>query len=79
MPEAILYTTEKPDNAGGPVEGSRHTWKPVYAGGLIVSIREARQSGRPCDKYTVKNGSRCMSEALLKTIGKPDNAGGPLK
>ena len=54
MPEAILYTAGKPDNAGGPLQGSTYTWKPVYAGGLIVSIREGRQSGRPGDKHTVK-------------------------
>ena len=30
------------------------TWKPVYAGGLIVPIREGRQSGRPGDNYTVR-------------------------
>ena len=28
--------------------------RPVYTGGLIVCIREARQSGRPGDKYTVR-------------------------
>ena len=49
-----MYTTGKPDNAGGPLERFTYTWKPVYAGGLIVTIREARQSGRPGDKYTVK-------------------------
>ena len=54
MPEAVLYTTGKPGNAGGPLERSTCTWKPVYAGGLIECIREARQSGRPGDKYTVK-------------------------
>ena len=45
-----MYTTGKPDNAGGPLERSTYTWKPVYAGGLIVCTREARQSGRPRDK-----------------------------
>ena len=54
MPEAVLYTTGKPGNAGGPLEGSTYTRKPVYAGGLSVTIREARRSGRPGDKYTVK-------------------------
>ena len=49
-----MYTTGKPDNAGGPLQGSTYTWKPVYAGDLIVCIREARQSGRPGDKYTVR-------------------------
>ena len=54
MPDAIWYISGKPDNAGGPLQGSTYTWKPVYAGGLIVSIREGRQSGRPGDKHTVK-------------------------
>ena len=54
MPEAVLYTTGKPDDAGGPPLGSIYTWKPVYAGGLTVCIWEARQSGRPGDKYTVR-------------------------
>ena len=54
MPEAILCTPAKPDNAGGPLPGSIYTWKPVCAGGLIVCIWEARQSGRPGDKYTVR-------------------------
>ena len=49
-----MYTIGKPDNAGGPLERFTYTWKPVYVGGLIVSIREARQSGRPGDKYTVR-------------------------
>ena len=54
MPDAIWYISGKPDNAGGPLQGSTYTWKPVYAGGLIVPIREGRQSGRPGDKHTVK-------------------------
>ena len=54
MPEAILHTTGKPEQAGGPVEASTCTWKPVCAGGLIVGRREARQSGRPGDEDTVR-------------------------
>ena len=76
-PEAILYITGRPGNARGPLEGSTYTRKPVYAGGLSVTRREARRSGRPGDKYTVKSmeagpgrrpyciqlGSRTMREA----------------
>ena len=65
IPEALLYTNGKPDDAGGPVESSTMTGRPVYAGGPTVSIREARQSGRPCDKSTV-----------IKW--KPVHAGGPI-
>ena len=79
MPEAVLYTTGKPDDAGGPPLGSIYTWKPVYAGGHIVCTREARQSGRPGDKIHSKiHGRRCMPEAMWYTTGRPDNAGGPL-
>ena len=49
-----IVISEKPDNAGGPLSGSTYTWKPVCAGGLIVCIWEARQSGRPGDKYKVR-------------------------
>ena len=38
MPEAMLSTGGKPDNAGGPMHGSTQTWRPVYAGGLIVCM-----------------------------------------
>ena len=54
MQEAILCTTGKLGNAGRPVQESRSTWKPVCAGDLVVCRREARQSGRPCDQYTVR-------------------------
>ena len=54
MPEALLYISGKPDNAGGPLEISTYTWKVVYAGGLNVCIREARHSWRPGDQYTVR-------------------------
>ena len=40
-----------------------------------MCIREARQSGRPSDKYTVIHGSRCMPQAIVCTNGKP-RAGG---
>ena len=53
MPEAVLYTTGKPGNAGGPLERCTYTWKPVYAGDLSAILREALHSGRPRDKYTV--------------------------
>ena len=46
--------SEEPDNAGGPLDGCTYTWKPVHAGGLSVCIWEARQSGRPGDKYNVR-------------------------
>ena len=75
--EAVLYTTGKPDNAGGPLEGSTWTWKAVKAGGHIVCTREARLSGRPGDKnklgcteaglcrrpYCIQLGSPTMREA----------------
>ena len=66
MTQAIVYTTGKSDNAGGPVEGSTYTWKPVYAGGLVVCIREARHSGRSDDKYALRymHGSPSMPEAI---------------
>ena len=48
----MLYTTEKPDAAGGPLQGCTYTGKPVHAGSLVC-IREARQSGRPGDKYII--------------------------
>ena len=53
MPEARLYTTGKPDAAGGPLQGCTYTGKPVYVGSLVVCIREARQSGRPGDKCNI--------------------------
>ena len=78
MPEAIWYTSGKPNNAGGRPPGYTHTWKPVYAGGLMMRIREARQSGRPGDRIQCKiHGGRSMPEAVLYTTGRPDNAGGP--
>ena len=47
-PEASLSEQGKPDNAGGPVINTLwYTWKPVYAGGHIVDIWEARHCGRP--------------------------------
>ena len=55
MPEAILYITGKPDNAGGPLPGSIYAWKPVCAEGLTVCTCEARRSGRPGDNYTVRS------------------------
>ena len=77
QPEAILCTTGKPDTVGGPVPGSTYTWKPVYAGGLMVCVREALQSGRTCDKTHCKiHGSRSMQKAIWYTHGKPNNAGG---
>ena len=50
MPEAVLYTTGKPDDAGGPPLGSIYTWKAVYAGGHIVCTREADRAGGPAIK-----------------------------
>ena len=37
----------KPDTAGGPQQGSTKTRKPVYAGGLLMCIREAHKAGGP--------------------------------
>ena len=55
VPEALLCVYGKPDRAGGPVTNTLcDVWQPVYAGGHTVCIWEARQSGRPDDKYTVK-------------------------
>ena len=78
MLEAILYRGGKPDGAGGPLPGSAKTWKPDYAGGRMVCTWEARQSGRPGDKNTIRHteaglcrrpyciqlGSPTMREAL---------------
>ena len=49
----------KPDHAGCPLQGSTYMWKPVYAGGLIVCVREARRSERPGVKYTVSYMEAC--------------------
>ena len=48
-----MYTVGKPGKAGGPLQGCTYTRKPVYAGGLVVCIREARQGGRPGDKCNI--------------------------
>ena len=63
----------KPGTAGGALEGSTYIWKPVYAGGLTVCVWEARQSGRPADKYMV----RCLEAGpsrrpKMYIAGKPD-------
>ena len=52
MPEAVLYTTGKPDDAGGPPQGSIDTWKPVSAGCHINCTREARylHKGSPTER-----------------------------
>ena len=60
MPEAILYTTAVPDNAGGALEGSHYTWKAVKAGGQSVCTRETRVSGRPGGEYML----RCTEAGL---------------
>ena len=44
MPEAILYTTGKPDTAESPLPGSTHSWKLVSAGDLIVCVRKPDQA-----------------------------------
>ena len=54
MPEAIVYTTRKPDTAGDQLQGLTTARKPVSAGGLMVCTREARRSGRPGDKYIIR-------------------------
>ena len=48
-----MYTVGKPGKEGGPLQGCTYTRKPVYAGGLVVCIREARQGGRPGDKCNI--------------------------
>ena len=48
-----MYTVGKPGKEGGPLQGCTYTRKPVYAGGRVVCIREARQGGRPGDKFTI--------------------------
>ena len=77
MPEAKLYIYGKPDTAGCPQQGSTKTRKPVYAGGLIVCIREARQGGRPGDEYTITymEVGLCRWPHCIQ-LGKPGKAGG---
>ena len=80
MSEALLYTIGKPDTAGSLLPGPTHTWKPVYAGGLVACIRETRQSGRPRVKYTIVDmeAGLCRKPYCMHR-GKPDIAGGPLQ
>ena len=82
MPEAIWYTAGKPDNAGGPLEGSTETRKPIYAEGLILCVWEAGPCGRPKDNcnvryreadlcrmpYRMHLGSPTTREALKKDV-----------
>ena len=76
MPEAVLYTAGKPDNAGGPSPGSTYTWKPVYAGSLAVCTWEARQSRSLVIKTHCEiDGSRFMPEAMWYTSVKPGEEG----
>ena len=44
----------KPDYAGGPLDGSTHTWMLVYAEILLECKWEARHSGRPDIIYTLR-------------------------
>ena len=75
MPEAVLYTTGKPDNAGGP----QPRFYVDMEGGLgrrpYCVLWEARQSGRPGEK---KNTLRYTEAGLCRRPHcMPDNAGGP--
>ena len=55
MPEAMLCTTGRPDNAGCPLRESTYTWKPVYAGGLILCSREFQTRGQSFEKFDVRD------------------------
>ena len=53
------------------------TWEAASAGGLCLYVREARQSGKPMLKYTVRSPEAgLLPEAVLYRTGKPDSAGG---
>ena len=62
MPEAILHTCGKPDNAGRPLDAYTYTWTAVKTGGHLMCRREAQISGRPCD---TKSG-RCREAGLCR-------------
>ena len=63
MPEALLDTTGKLDNARSPLPPSPH----------FISQKW------PWIKHLDTHGSRAMPEALLDTSGKLDNVRGPLQ
>ena len=78
MSEAMLHTTGKPEQVGGPVEELTCTSKLVCATRPIVCIRDARRNRRPGDECTGRpHGGRSTPEALLSPRGKPVYAGGP--
>ena len=91
MREAIWYTAGKPDNAGGPLEGSAWAREWVYAEGLILCIWEARPCGRPNDNcnvgyveadlcrrpYRIHLGSPTMGEARLEDVQGQGNRSMP--
>ena len=80
MPEAQLYITGKPDDAGGPLQDIHTLGSRRRPEALMCVYGEARHSGRPCDTIHRKIvGGRSMPEAELYTTGKPDDAGGPLE
>ena len=54
MPEAVLYSTGKPDRAGGPLRGSTYTCKAISAGALGVIYIEPDRAGGLVLKYTAR-------------------------
>ena len=54
MPEAVLYSTGKPDRAGGPLRGTTYTCKAAPAGGLGVIHTEPDRAGGPVLRYTAR-------------------------
>ena len=54
MPEAVPYSTGKPDHAGGPLRGSTCTCKTAPAGGLAVIYGKPDRAGGPVLKYTAR-------------------------
>ena len=54
MPEAVLYSAGKPDDAGGPMRGPTYTCKAVSTGGLVVIYGKPDRAGGPVRKYTAR-------------------------
>ena len=54
MPEAVLYSTGKPDRAGGPLRGTTYTCKAAPAGGLGVIHTEPDRAGGPVLRYRLR-------------------------
>ena len=79
MPEAVLYSTGKPDHAGGPPRGSTYTCKAVSAGGLVVIHGKPDRAGGPVMNMPSKlmEAGPCRRPSRGQG-GKPDRAGGPM-